>query len=328
MADLEPAQSFFSTLWSSLLSALVWLGLVSAPAPLSFQGYVEGEFVLVAPVIGGAIQTLSVRRGMEVKEGDVLFTVDQTAEAAARDQAAASVQQAQDRLGNLTKGRRAAEIDTIAAQKSQAEAQLRLAAQQLERQRGLVGSTAFRQDLYDQAIANRDLQQARVRELTAQLAAARMTLGREDEIRAAKSEIAAAQAALAQAQWRLDQTRVTAPASGLVVDTFFDVGETVNASQPVVSILPPGNTKVRFFVPQAMLVDVPVGTPVTIRCDGCKEDIPASVRFVSPQAEYTPPVLYTRENRKRLVFLVEAYPDKPDRNLRPGQPVDVMLPSK
>jgi len=322
---METIQQFFATLWSALLSALVWLGMVSSPVPPGFQGYVEGEFVLVAPAVGGTLQTLSVRRGMQATKGDPLFAIDQTAEAAARDQAAAAVRQAQDQLENLTKGKRSPEIDAIAAQKVQAEAQLRLAEQQLRRQRGLIGSTAFRQEPLDQAIASRDGQKAQVDQLTAQLAMARMALGREDEIRAAQAQISANKAVLAQTQWRLDQKTVSAPVSGLVADTYFDPGETVNAGQPVVSLLPPENTKVRFFVPEAMLADIPVGAPVIIRCDGCPKEIAATVRFVSPQAEFTPPVLYNRENRKRLVFLAEAYPAEPTLLLRPGQPVDVVL---
>jgi len=322
---METIQHFVSALWSALLSALVWLGLASSPVPPGFQGYVEGQFILVAPTVGGALRTLSVRRGMTAHKGDPLFAIDQTAEAAARDQAAAAVRQAQDLLENLTKGKRSPEIDSIAAQKVQAEAQLRLAEQQLQRQRRLAGSTAFRQEQFDQAVANRDGQKAQVDQLTAQLAMARMALGREDEIRAAQSQISANKAALAQTQWRLDQKTVSAPASGLVVDTYFDPGETVNAGQPVVSLLPPENTKVRFFVPETRLADIPIGAPVIIRCDGCPKEIAATVRFVSPQAEFTPPVLYNRENRKRLVFLVEAYPAEPTLALRPGQPVDVIM---
>lgn len=322
---MDAIQHFLSALWSALLSALVWLGLASAPAVPGFQGYVEGEFILVAPTVGGTLQTLSVRRGAHATKGGLLFTLDSTAEAAARDQAAAAVEQAQNQLENITKGRRSPEIDAIVAQKVHAEAQLRLAEQQLRRQRSLIGSTAFRQEQLDQAIANRDSQKAEVDQLTAQLVLARESLGRVDEIRAAQAQIDANKAVLAQSQWRLDQKTVSAPASGLVVDTYFDPGETVNAGQPVVSLLPAENIKVRFFVPEVRLADVPIGAPVVIRCDGCRKDIDATVAFVSPEAEYTPPVLYNRDNRRRLVFLVEAHPTKPTVLLRPGQPVDVVL---
>lgn len=304
---------------------LLPLGLMSSATPPTFQGYVEGEFVLVSPNVGGTLETLSVRRGTHVAKGDDLFALDKTDEAAARNQAAAMLQQARARLANLAKGKRRPEIDVIAAQKAQAEAQMRLAELQLKRQQRLVGSPAFSPEQLDQARATYEQQRARVDELTAQLEVMQMSQGREDELRAAEGDIVANEAALAQAQWRLDQKTVAAPASGLVDDTYFNPGEMVAAGQPVVSILPPENIKVRFFVPEAMLARIPIGTKVTIRCDGCESGIPATVRFVSPQAEYTPPVLYNRENRERLVFMIEARPTAHPEALRPGQPVDVVL---
>jgi len=323
---VESVQDVFSAIWSAIVSVFVWLGLTAAPTAPIFQGYVEGDFVLVAATSAGVLTSLSVQRGGRVTEGDALFELDSTAEAADRDQAAARLAQARDRLANLTKGKRAPEIDVLDAQLRQAEAQLNLAARNLERQRRLEGSPAFTQEKLDVATADYNLQEGRVMELKAQLATARMTIGREDELRAARSEVAAGEAALAQAQWRLDQRIVDAPASGLVADTYFDPGETVGAGQPVVSILPPGNLKVRFFVPEAMLAIVPVGASVIVRCDGCAADIPAEITFVAPSAEFTPPVLYSRENRNRLVFMVEAHPFERAESLRPGQPVDVILP--
>lgn len=322
---MEALGHFFSSIGAAFMAFFAWLGLAAAPIPSSFQGYVEGEFVLVAPIIGGTLETLAVHRGAQVANGDALFALDGAEETAARDQAQAALRQARDRLLNLTKGKRQEEIDVIEAQKLQAEAQLRLTEQQLERQKRLAKSAAFAQEQLDQAEANFKLQKARVAELTAQLATARMTLGREDELRAAQADVAAAEAALAQATWRLDQKSRNAPVGGLVNETYYDPGEMVPAGQAVVSILPPENRKVRFFVPETALAHIPIGTKVGIRCDGCGAAIPALVRFVSPNAEYTPPVLYNRENRTRLVFMIEAYPTERAELLRPGQPVDVRL---
>src|SRR5579864_4630716 len=142
---------------------------MAAPGPPSFQGYVEGEFVLVSPTVGGQLMTLSVERGQHVASGAVLFALDQADEKAARDKAAAMLGQAQDRLSNLAKGRRQPEIAAIAAQKAQAEAQARLAELDLDRQKKLIGSTAFMKQQFDQAQANFDQQAGRVTELTAQL---------------------------------------------------------------------------------------------------------------------------------------------------------------
>lgn len=314
---------FFASIWSAVAAVLVWLGLMSAPAPPSFQGYVEGEFVLVSPTVGGQLVALSVERGQHVAAGAPLFAIDQADEKASRDQAAALLAQAQDRLSNLAKGKRQPEIAVIAAQKAQAEAQVRLAQLDLDRQKKLIGSAAFMKQQFDQAQATFDQQTARVAELTAQLQVAEIPLGRDDELRAAVGDVSANEAALAQAQWKLDQKTLEAPTAALVADTYFNPGEMINPGQAVVSLLPPGNIKVRFFVPQEGLAKFPVGARVTIHCDGCARDIPGTVRFVSPQAEYTPPVLYNRENRNRLVFMIEARPTETPEALRPGQPVDV-----
>jgi len=314
---------FFASLWSAVAAVLVWLGLMSAPGPTSFQGYVEGEFVLVSPTVGGQLVTLSVERGQQVGAGAPLFALDQADEKASRDQAAAMLQQAQDRLSNLAKGRRQPEIAAIAAQKAQAEAQVHLAQLDLDRQKKLIGSAAFMKQQFDQAQATFDQQTSRVAELDAQLKLSEMSLGRDDELNAAVGDVSANQAALAQAQWKLDQKTLTAPTASLVADTYFNPGEMINPGQAVVSLLPPGNIKVRFFVPQEALAQFPIGARVSIHCDGCARDIPGTVRFVSPEAEYTPPVLYNRENRNRLVFMIEVRPTAMPEALRPGQPVDV-----
>jgi HlyD family secretion protein len=126
----------------------------------------------------------------------------------------------------------------------------------------------------------------------------------------------------------VSQRRVLAPAAGLVQDTFFLQGEWVPAGRPVASLLPPGNTKVRFFVPEPVLGTVQPGDTVRVACDGCPAPLSARIVFISRQAEFTPPVLYSRGSREKLVYMVEARPPLEDAaRLRPGQPVDVTLES-
>jgi len=150
---------------------------------------------------------------------------------------------------------------------------------------------------------------------------------RPDEIRAAEHESAAAREALAQAAWKLRQRSVASTVAGTVSDTLFVRGEWVPAGAPVVSLLPPANVKARFFVPESKLGAVKVGQAVKLACDGCGAPIDAKVTFIAPQAEYTPPVIYSKDNRAKLVFLVEARPAPEDAaKLHPGQPVDVTLP--
>ena len=142
----------------------------------------------------------------------------------------------------------------------------------------------------------------------------------------AQHAMAGRQQALEQADWRHAQKRQTVPASGLVYDTYYRQGEWVAAGTPVLSLLPPEYMKVRFFVPESDLGKMQIGTPVDIHMDGLKTVLPAKVSFVSPQAEYTLPIIYSRENRQKLVFLVEASLE-PEyaRKLHPGAPVEVRL---
>ena len=114
------------------------------------------------------------------------------------------------------------------------------------------------------------------------------------------------------------------PVAGTIPEVYFRFGEMVEPGRPIVSIVPPGNIKVRFFVPQATLPTIHIGDHVLIHCDGCHDDLIARVSFISAQAEFTPPVIYSLEERARLVFRVEAIPDRPG-DLRIGQPASVAL---
>jgi HlyD family secretion protein len=142
----------------------------------------------------------------------------------------------------------------------------------------------------------------------------------------AQHNAAARQRSLEQADWRLTQKQQTAPVSGLVYDTYFRPGEWVPAGTPILSLLPPEYIKVRFFVPESELGTVQVGTPLEVRLDGLPAPLAGKVSFVSPQAEYTLPIIYSRENRGKLVFLVEgALAPEHARLLHPGAPVEVYL---
>jgi HlyD family secretion protein len=131
---------------------------------------------------------------------------------------------------------------------------------------------------------------------------------------------------LEQSDWRLAQRASAAPAKSLVQDTYYSEGEWVAAGNPVVSLLPPGNLKLRFFVPETAVGGLKIGQAVRAACDGCSAPIAAKISYISRQAEFTPPVIYSREQRAKLVFLVEARAEPADAvRLRPGQPLDVTL---
>ena len=134
-----------------------------------------------------------------------------------------------------------------------------------------------------------------------------------------------AQARLNSSQTRLARRSVFSPVNGTVQEVYYRPGEMVPADRPVLALLPPGNIKVRFFVPEAALPNIAYGDRVKIGCDGCASDLTARVSFIAKQSEFTPPVIYSREERAKLVFLIEALPEKPGA-LRVGQPVDVTVP--
>jgi HlyD family secretion protein len=308
-------------------AALAGLALLAAactkPADPWWSGYVEGDYVAVAAPIGGALATLAVRRGQVVARGAPLFTLDSAAERAAREEAAARAQSALAQAANTDKGRRRDEVAVTEAQLAQARAQAALAASEFARVQQLVAQGFLSPSRLDDARTAAEQSRARVEELTAALRVARLP-ARSDERAAADALADAARAALAQQQWREQQKQQTAPAEAVVADTYYRVGEWVNAGVPVVSLLPPGAVRARFFVPEAELGGLKVGQPVELRCDGCGAPIAARIDFIATRAEYTPPVIYSNAQRARLVFMVEARPDVKDGGrLKPGQPVDV-----
>jgi HlyD family secretion protein len=301
------------------------LAACGKPDPGVLQGYVEGEFVRVAAPFPGMLVSLDVRRGAQVAAGAALFTLESERENAARNEAQERMRKAQATVDDLRKGKRPTEVDAVRAQLAQAEATASFSDKEYQRALGLVEKGFISPNKLDETRTARDRDRNRVVELANELATARLG-ARPDEIRAAEAEAAAARASLAQAAWSLKQKSVMAPVAGAVSDTLFAQGDYVAAGTPVVSLLPPANVKIRFFVPETRLAAVRVGQKVAVACDGCASTT-AAITFIAPQAEFTPPVIYSKENRAKLVFLVEAKPSPEDAaKLHPGQPVDVTLP--
>ncbi len=296
------------------------------PGPPALQGYVEGEYVRVAAPFAGTLVKLDVQRGQSVAAGAHLFALEAENEGAERREAEEGMKRAQAQLDDLRRGKRATEIDAARAQLAQAEAAAVLSAKEYARQLDLVSKGFVSQQATDASRAARDRDRARVTEQQSDLATTRAG-ARPGEIRAAEAQAAAAREALSQADWRLRQKSVSTTVAGTVADTLFAAGEWVPAGAPVVSLLPPANVKVRFFVPEPRLAAVQVGQKVTLACDGCAANLQATVSFIAPQAEFTPPVIYSKDSRSKLVFLVEARASpEVSAKLHPGQPMDVTLP--
>ncbi|MCY1198311.1 efflux transporter, RND family, MFP subunit [compost metagenome] len=287
-----------------------------------FQGYAEGEYVYVASSEPGRLAELPVRRGQQVEAGAPLFALEAGRESAARDQAGAQLAAAAAQLEDIATGKRPAEVDVTRAQLAQAEAASRRSAAQLRRDTDQFRIGGIARSQLDDSREQAQSDAARVRELKAQLDVAALP-GRDDQRLAQAAQVEAARAALAQADWTLAQKRQAAPAAGLVFDTLYRVGEWVPAGSPVVSLLPPGNIKVRLFVPQEALGALKIGQQLMVRCDGCGDAIPVRIDYVSTQAEYTPPVIYSRESRSKLVYMIQARPaPEAAARLHPGQPLE------
>ncbi len=299
-----------------------------APAPPTFVGYVEGEYVAIAPIDIARIDSLAVRRGDLVKAGDAIGAVVATdAEISVRN-AEGQLAQAEAELANILYGRRPEEIAAIEAQLNSANVQEDDARRSLNRKRDLSARGYAPQSDLDQAQTNYDVAAARVKELTANLAVAKLP-SRNDEIEAAKSRVTQARANLDQMKWRLAQRSLTAPAEGSIADIIRRPGEVAGPSAPVVSMLPDGAVKLKVYVPETMVSSLAVGDSLDVRCDGCPPGLTAKISYVARQPEFTPPVIYSLETRQKLVYLVEARPSRENgRHLQPGQIVDVTVGGK
>ncbi len=307
-----------------LAAGLVLAGCSRQPTD-TYQGYVEGKFVYVGSPQAGRLTHLSVARGESIAVNHPLFNLDQDPEAAAERQAAQLLRASQARLADLRTGKRPAEIDVVRAQLMQAQA---------SKQKSIEILNSYQSQYAAGGLALTDLIEARaavetntglVRQFESELAVAALP-GRDQQLKAQEKQVAADRAALAQARWKLQQKQIVSPRNGLVFDTLYREGEWVAGGDPVVELLPPENLEVRFFVPEPVVGKLKVSQNLSVHCDGCAADVPASITYISPQAEYTPPVIYSNENRSKLVFMVIAKPPvEKAAGLHPGQPIEVAL---
>ncbi|MEO7244321.1 MAG: HlyD family efflux transporter periplasmic adaptor subunit [Rubrivivax sp.] len=307
-----------------LASLLVYVAGCTREAPAGWSGYLEGEYVQVASGQAGTLTRLAVAEGASVQAGELLFTLEDTSEQAGTREAQARVAAAEAQARDTETGRRGDEVAVTQAQLAQARAAAGLARSELARQQQLLAQQFIAPAAVDNARAASVQAAARVAELEAALRVAALPARRETQ-RAAAAEAAAASAAAAQSAWRLAQTEKRAPVGGQVAVTYARAGEWVGVGQPVLALLPAGQVKALFFVPEDQVARLAPGQTVTLHCDGCGAPIPARISVIATQPEYTPPVIYSNAQRARLVFRVEARPSAAAAaRLRPGLPIDVM----
>jgi HlyD family secretion protein len=253
----------------------------------TLQGYIEGRFNYLASNYSGALVKLFVSRGTQVKAGQTLAILDPEPQKAALDQANENLLQAE-------------------AQYEQTKTNLALTAVTLARNQALMKKDVIAQETLDTARTNQDATQA--------------------QLRAALANLAAMKAASAQARWAYAQKTIVAPLDGEIFDNYYEVGDLVPANYPILGLLSPNNVSVIFFIPEPWLSRIKIGDPVQFFCDSKNKCLCAKIQFISPNAEYTPPVIYSQRSREKLVYRVEAkVPSDVTQYLHPGQPVGVDL---
>lgn len=287
----------------------------------------EAHLVLVGSEQGGRVQTLSVEEGDSVDKGAAIFTLESTEQEAEVAAAKARVTEAEARLADAKQQmQRPGEIDVLEAALAQAKAMLVQSNLTLDRTQTLFDKHWVSQAQLDDARAQHDRNQAAVAEAEKRIAAAKLP-NRSNLIDAAAASVENARHSLEQAEKALAKRKVFAPAAGTIEEVYFRPGEVVNAGQAVVALLPPGNLKVRFFVREPVRAGLQVDQTVNVTCDGCVGELQAKISFIAREAEFTPPVIFSREQREKLVYLVEARPVAATAKLTAGEPVTVSLGS-
>lgn len=297
-------------------------GLAGDGADDPYLGFVEGEFLWPGLPEAGTLDVLMVAEGDRLETGAPIARLDAEQEEAALAGARARLEEARAREQNLLKGLRTEEIQVIEARLEQARANLALAEITLARQLELVEEGAVSEDAADRARTGFEEAQARVRQLQSEIEAARLA-ARPDEIAAARAVISQAEAQVREAEWRLEKRHLQAPEAGQVFRILHREGEIVDRGQPIISLLPDDNRKIRFFVPETDVAGFAIGDTVHVSCDSCPDGLTARVSFISPEVEFTPPVIFSEQVREKLVYMLEARPGADDFLLPPGLPVDV-----
>lgn len=309
-------------IWLSGLIALVVPGFGVAPGQ-SWNGYVEADYVYVAAASGGVIETIAVREGETVAAGDLLFVLRQDQQVALLRAAEARIAVAVANAQNLSTGSRVEEVEVIRASLGKAQADLALAETTLSRSEKLAAEGLTPEAKVEQDRATLASARAQVAQLEAQLAVAELP-ARDPVQVAAEANLLAARADADKARSDLADRTVRSPLGGQVERVYFRAGEMAAAGTPIAALQPEDALKIKFYVAESDRPRLVLGEQVAISCDGCAEGLFATLTYFASDPQFTPPVIYSRDERNRLSFLVEATLGD-GAVLQPGQPVTVAL---
>lgn len=295
-------------------AVIAWRLLAGNHRAPTLSGYIEAENLYLAAPQAGTLASINAVEGSRVNSGQRLFTIDPATLSAQGQQAAANETAARTQIASAAANAQQADADVASASAAADKAR-----QDLARLLGVKRDDAA-------AVAGKDIDQARaaLREANARLASAQQTAqAKRSQVEVARAQANQAAGGQREVAIKVNQLSPSAPGPARVQDVFFQQGEWVPANQPVVSLIPDNKVKVRFFVPEADVARYRPGKSVRFSCDGCTSGLSAVIRYVSSTPEFTPPVIFSRESRDKLVFMVEAYPGRPA-SLNPGLPVDVV----
>lgn len=289
------------------------------------QGYVEGQYRYLSSQVSGTLQHLAVTRGETVKKGQLLYQLNADPQSYQLKQAQAQAAQAQSQMHDLLKGARTPEVEALIAKQEAAQANLTYAQKDLMRQQHLrsqgytsIAALNLAEQNYRSALA--DYHGAKANIVNAHLPA------RTDQILAATAAVQAAQDNVQALQWQINQKQHLAPYSGVVDDTYYYAGENIPADEPIVSMIRPEDTFAIFYVSAKVRSHLHIGEKITVQSNESTKKVTATIDYMSTQAMYTPPLIYSEKNIQDLVFAVHAQLSTKQFVFWPGQPVVVTWP--
>ena len=289
-----------------------------------YQGYVEGNFVYISSPFPGKLLKVFAQQGRIANSGDYIFEIDSEDESYSLQKTSSDLAAAKATLMDMKKGKRPSEIEIVKYQLLQAKSEATKSKILLDKDQTLFFKKIISNIQLENSKAAAARDQARISEIESQLQVSSLP-ARQEQVLAQEENVKSVEASYNQLLFRIKQKKPKTINTSRVIETLFREGEWVSANEPVVKLLPPENVKIKFFIPQEKLPKITIDKKVRITCDGCEGEINASVYFISPTAEYTPPMIYSNESRKKLVYLIEARVEKKHlSSLSIGQPVKVL----
>jgi len=298
---------------------------IDVSARVSYQGYMEGEYTYLSLPTSGKLLDLKVSRGDQVQQGQLLGELEPKPELLAVKEAEKKIAQVKAKLSDIRKGERPSEIAVWQAKLSGIQAELIFHEKSLNRRQDLFKTKAIEEESLNRAKMEYEKSKAKLEEILANITTSKLG-GRSDQIVQVENELKAVEVFLQKALWWSDQKQLIAPITARVFDTYYMVGEYIKKETPILSLLAANDIKCVFYIPEPMLSKVKVGDLINVSCDNCRRGNIAKITYISTQADYTPPVIYSETMRSKLVYRVEAKLTKSKGDLlNPGQPIDVYL---